>query len=86
MDHQKDSEVLKALGHPVRLRMVEGLMNNECNVNKIMDVLQIPQSTASQHLAMLKNKGIVTARKDGVSTCYRVIDERVREIINILKK
>lgn len=86
MDYEKDSEVLKALGHPVRLRMVEGLMNNECNVNKIMDVLDIPQSTASQHLGILKTRGIVQARKEGTRTCYRVIDERVREIIEALKK
>ncbi len=86
MDYQKKSDILKALGHPVRLRMVEGLMRNECNVNKIMKVLNIPQSTASQHLGTLKNKGIVVARKEGVRTCYKVVDRRVREIIKILKR
>ena len=86
MDYEKESEVFKALGHPVRLRMVEGLMYDECNVNKIMDVLEIPQSTASQHLGILKTRGIVEARKEGVRTCYKVIDKRVREIINILKE
>ena len=86
MNYEKESEVLKALGHPIRLRMIEGLLNNECNVNKIMDVLNIPQSTASQHLGILKNKGIVMARKEGVRTCYKVIDERVREILNIFKR
>lgn len=85
MDYEKDSEILKALGHPIRLKMVEGLMCNECNVNKIMDVLEIPQSTASQHLGVLKNHGIVVARKEGVRTCYRVVDERVKEIVRILK-
>ena len=85
MDYEKESELLKALGHPVRLRMVEGLMCDECNVNKIMNVLNIPQSTASQHLAILRNKGIVVARKEGVRTCYKVVDQRVRGIIGILK-
>ena len=85
MDHEKESEILKALGHPIRLRMVEGLMNNECNVNKIMDVLNIPQSTASQHLTKLKSVGILVARKEGVRTCYKVADKKVREIMEILK-
>ncbi len=85
MDYEKESELLKALGHPVRLRIVTGLMNNECNVNKIMDVIGIPQSTASQHLGKLKDKGILVARKEGVRTCYKVDDEKVREIIKILK-
>jgi len=84
MNYEKKSELLKALGHPVRLKMVEGLMNDECNVNKIVDVLNIPQSTASQHLGILKNRGIVVARKEGVKTCYRVIDKRVRKIIHAL--
>ena len=83
MDYEKESEILKALGHPIRLKMVEGLINNECNVNKIVDVLNIPQSTASQHLGILKSRGIVIARKEGVRTCYRVVDERVRRIIQI---
>ena len=84
MDYEKESEILKALGHPVRLKMVEGLMNNECNVNKIVDVLNIPQSTASQHLGILKSRGIVVAKKEGVRTCYRVVDKRVRRIIHML--
>ncbi|MCK4881509.1 MAG: winged helix-turn-helix transcriptional regulator [Candidatus Omnitrophica bacterium] len=85
MDYEKESELLKALAHPVRLKMVEGLMNDECNVNRIMNVLNIPQSTASQHLGKLKDKGILVARKEGVRTCYKVANEKVQEIIKILK-
>ena len=84
MNYEKESEILKALGHPIRLKMVEGLISNECNVNKIVDVLNIPQSTASQHLGILKSRGIVIARKEGVRTCYRVVDERVRKIVQLL--
>ena len=84
MDYEKESEILKALGHPIRLKIVEGLIKNECNVNKVVDVLNIPQSTASQHLGILKSRGIVIARKEGVRTCYRVVDERVRRIVQLL--
>ena len=86
-DYQKDSEVLKALGHPVRLRIITGLVRHgECNVNLIVEELQIPQSTISQHLGILKSKGIIEARKEGVKTCYRVVDQRVYDIIRILAK
>lgn len=84
MDYQKESELLKALAHPVRLRMVEGLLRHECNVNKIVYVLKLPQSTVSQHLAILKNRGIVAVRKDGVKTCYRVADKRVAQLLQTL--
>jgi len=85
MDCEKESELLKALGHPIRLRIVEDLLVDECNVNKIMNTLNIPQSTVSQHLGVLKNKGIVVARKDGVRTCYRVVEKKVQRIVEILK-
>jgi len=85
-DYKKEGDILKALAHPVRLRMVEGLMHNECNVNKIVKALKIPQSTASQHLALLKARGIVQVRKEGVKTCYRVVDDRISKLIKILGK
>jgi ArsR family transcriptional regulator len=85
-DYKKESDILKALAHPIRLRMVEGLMHNECNVNKIVKTLKIPQSTVSQHLALLKVRGIVQLRKEGVKTCYRVSDTRVSALVKILGK
>jgi len=86
MDYDKQSEILKILGHPIRLKMVEGLMNNECNVNKIMEVLNIPQSTASQHLGKLKSAGVLVSRKEGVRICYKVADKQVRDIMKILQE
>ncbi len=87
IDFEKDSEILKALGHPIRLKMVTGLIKeDECNVNKMVGELGIPQSTVSQHLGILKNKGIIQPRKEGVKTCYRVVDERVRSIVDLLGK
>ena len=83
-DYAKESELLKALAHPIRLKMVEGLMNNECNVNKMVKALKIPQSTVSQHLGVLKARGIVRLRKEGVKTCYRVVDSKVAELIKVL--
>ncbi|MFH0974404.1 MAG: metalloregulator ArsR/SmtB family transcription factor [Spirochaetota bacterium] len=86
IDFNKDSEILKAIGHPVRLKLITGLMAEyECNVNKMVEKLKLPQSTVSQHLAVLKNRGIIVPRKDGVNTCYEVVDKRVKEIIKILQ-
>ena len=87
LDFEKDSEILKALGHPIRLRMLCGLLlNNDCNVNKIVEEMQLPQSTISQHLGILRNKGIIKPVKDGVRTCYQVIDKRVIDVIKLLKE
>ena len=85
LDYEKISGLLKAMGHPVRLKIVENLMKDECNVKEVMNILGIPQATVSQHLGILKNKGIVVARKEGVRTCYSVVEKKVRDIVNILK-
>lgn len=82
MNFEQDSKILKALGHPVRLQIVFGLSSGtECNVNTMVEKLNIPQSTVSQHLGVLKNRGIVTCRKKGVETCYFLADERVKKIL-----
>jgi ArsR family transcriptional regulator len=86
MDFQKTSGILKALGHPIRLEIVHNLMKDECNVNSMVERLGIPQSTVSQHLRILQDRGIIRPRKEGVVTCYRVVDDNVRAIIALLKK
>ena len=70
-----DAEMLKVLGHPVRLCIVEGLLNGGCNVSKIQECMSLPQSTISQHLAALRNKGIVKGERHGTEICYRVANE-----------
>jgi DNA-binding transcriptional ArsR family regulator len=86
LSYEKISETLKALAHPARLRIVIGLLKDECNVAQIQRVLGLPQSTISQHLRILKNAGIIKGRREGTKTCYRVVDVRVRKIVEIIKR
>ncbi|MBF0254641.1 MAG: winged helix-turn-helix transcriptional regulator [Candidatus Omnitrophica bacterium] len=86
-DYGKSGDILKAIAHPVRLKMLTGLLQGEeCNVTTMVKRLGIPQSTASQHLNVLKAQGIVTFRKEGVKTCYRVADARIKKIMEALKR
>ncbi|MCB4790281.1 MAG: metalloregulator ArsR/SmtB family transcription factor [Elusimicrobia bacterium] len=85
MDYHKKSEVLKALGHPVRLKITYWLLNNDgCHVNKMVEEMGLPQSTVSQHLGILRSKVIIAYEKKGVQTCYSVIDVQVKKILEIL--
>ncbi|NOR16745.1 metalloregulator ArsR/SmtB family transcription factor [candidate division WOR-3 bacterium] len=88
--YRDESELLKAFAHPVRLQIIEllllGLHIEGCSVNSIQKKLSIPQSTISQHLQILRNKGIINGSKTGVEVCYKVIDKRVVKILQILKK
>ncbi len=77
----REAEILKVLGHPIRLKIVAGLMSQSCNVKKIWECLELPQATVSQHLALLKNKGIIEGRRDGVEVFYQVTSPETRKIV-----
>jgi ArsR family transcriptional regulator, arsenate/arsenite/antimonite-responsive transcriptional repressor len=68
--------VLKALGHPARVAIVQFLLQSEtCICNDIVDVLPLSQPTVSQHLRELKNAGLIKGSIDGNSICYCINNE-----------
>jgi len=83
---EKKAEKLKALAHPQRLCIVKGLIENKCNVTKIQECMNLPQSTVSQHLAKLKAAGIIEGKREGLEVCYSVVDDEVISILNIILK
>jgi ArsR family transcriptional regulator len=79
-----EAEILKVLGHPIRLKIVAGLCTRECNVKHIWECLGLPQATVSQHLALLKHKGIIEGKRDGVEVHYSVINPLAKKLISLL--
>jgi len=82
--YDREAEILKVLGHPVRLKIVAGLTTQTCNVKKIWECLGLPQATVSQHLALLKNKGVIEGRRDGVEVFYHVVSDEARRVVDSL--
>lgn len=79
------AEILKVLGHPTRLCIVNGLLNNDgCNVTFMQNCLNIPQSTVSQHIAKLKSAHIIAGERNGLEITYRVINEDAIRVIHAL--
>jgi len=66
------AEVFKALGHPIRLGIVEFLGDGEKCVCEIVDEVGTGVSNVSKHLAVLKKAGVVEDRRDGLNMLYRV--------------
>ncbi len=64
--------VFRALGHGSRLQIVNALGDGESCVNDLRETLGVSWSTASQHLAVLRQAGIVESRKDGNRVLYRL--------------
>jgi len=80
----REAEILKVMGHPVRLKIVAGLMSQSCNVKKIWECLELPQATVSQHLALLKNKGIIAGRREGTEVHYQVVSDAACQVVKAL--
>ncbi len=78
------AEILRALSHPVRLCIVKGLMEKNCNVSHMQECLELPQSTVSQHLGILRSKGIIKGERKGLEITYSVTNEDARNIIRAL--
>lgn len=84
MQFNDEAEILKVLGHPIRLKIVAGLCTQECNVKHIWECLGLPQATVSQHLALLKNKGIIEGKREGVEVHYSVISPLARKLVAVI--
>lgn len=82
--YQIASEKLKALANPLRLKIIVGLIENECNVTEMQKKLGVHQSTLSQHLRILRDKDIIEGRREGKKMCYKVVDKCVIKIIDCL--
>lgn len=79
------AELLKVLGHPVRLCIVKNLTRRgEANVSHMQECLAMPQSTVSQHLAKLRAYGVIEARRRGKEVFYSVCDDKVRKLVEVL--
>ena len=71
---------LKAVAHPARLRILQTLSGAERNVGEIDEAAAIGQPPLSQQLAVLRNAGLVTSRKDAKRGFYRIDDQRVAAV------
>jgi DNA-binding transcriptional ArsR family regulator len=79
--HNEKAAILKALGHPVRFCIVEGLLAGERNVASMVDCTGVPQPTVSQHLNILKAAEIIEGCREGNQIRYSVCNERARAVI-----
>ena len=81
---QRNSRLLKALAHPLRLEMICGLRQEPCTQTYIADTLGIAQSSVAQHLKVLRTEGLVRAERRGVEVVFSIADPTVHEIVDVL--
>ena len=80
------AEFFKALGHPMRIVLLESLRTGEKSVNELQNALGIDQSSVSRQLAILRTRNIVEDRKEGTTVYYRVRDPAVFQLLDIARE
>jgi DNA-binding transcriptional ArsR family regulator len=76
----------RALAHPGRIRILEILVHGGRTVQELQEALTLEQPIVSQQLAVLRNQGIVSARKDGFSMRYALRDPLVGELLDVARR
>jgi DNA-binding transcriptional ArsR family regulator len=80
------ARMLKCLGHPLRLRILDVLeLGGELTVSEVQEALGLEQATCSQHLNLMRDKGILARRKDGVNVYYRLGDTRAVKVLGCVR-
>lgn len=80
----KGSELMKALSSEHRLLILCYLNDGDKSVGQLAEFLGIRDSTASQHLALLRRGGIIAGRREGQTVFYRIESETAREVVGVL--
>ena len=80
------SDFFKALAHPLRISILDALRDGEMTVNEISSRFTVEPANASQQLAVLRNKNIVFARKEGSNVYYSVSDQAIFRLLDAAKE
>ena len=80
------AQVFHALAHPTRIAIVEALGHGEQSYGTLLKELKLEQANLSQHLAVLRSKQVVTARKAGNQVHYTLRDPVLSKVLTLLRK
>jgi ArsR family transcriptional regulator, virulence genes transcriptional regulator len=79
------AEISKTLANPIRLAILHTLDGCEKSVNELTDIIGISQSNLSQHLALMRQKGIVKTRKQATSIYYSVTNPKINQACDTIR-
>jgi ArsR family transcriptional regulator len=83
---QFKAEFFRALAHAGRIKIIESLRSGEKTVSELQALLDDEPAPASQHLALLRTKGIVSGRKNGNNVFYGVRDPKIFELLDVARE
>ena len=84
--YQLHADLCKTLSNPIRLEILSLLRDRECSVNALATLTHVRQATVSQHLAVLRQRGVVSARKEGANIFYNIANKKIIEACDIIRE
>jgi ArsR family transcriptional regulator len=84
--YELQSEVCKTLASPKRIEILNALKDGEKTVSELVDILGVPKANVSQHLAVMRHKGILKSRREGINMYYSVSNLKVIEACILMKE
>lgn len=79
------AQVCNGLADPNRILILYTIADNAYNVSDLAKAIELPQSTVSRHLKILRDRGMVTAQRDGQSVYYALTDDRIIQALDLLR-
>ena len=83
---EMQAEICKTLTNPKRIEILNALKTDERTVTELVTALGASKANVSQHLAVMRHKGILTTRREGVNIFYRVANPKVIEACTLMKE
>ena len=83
---EMQAEICKTLTNPKRIEILNALKTDERTVTELVNALGASKANVSQHLAVMRHKGILTTRREGVNIYYRVTNPKVIEACSLMKE
>ncbi len=80
------STICQAVGDPRRIQILYALHEQPMNVGELADALEAPQSTVSRHLAILRQRGLVTTERDGTTVTYSVAECCIIQVLDSMRQ
>ncbi len=84
--YEMQAEICKTLTNPKRIEILNTLQNEEKTVTELVNALGVSKANVSQHLAVMRHKGILATRRVGVNIYYRVANPKVIEACSLMKE
>ncbi len=80
------SELCKTLSHPKRQEILDNLRKEEMSVTELAKATTISQANLSQHLSLLRAKGIVRARRVGINVYYSIANDKIIKAFDLISE